>query len=215
MIARCLAAIVISLASLVVTAAAAAPAAAPTDIGSRLEMFVDPFLVERKSNVEHRLTEPTKREIVLELNKSWEGPVSAYFSVFRDGEKIRMYYRGGEDFTCYAESADGVHFTRPELGLVEHNGSKANNILFRDPQDTSFAAFRDANPSAKPDERYKALSYTVIDKQGLMTAWASADGIAWRKMSDKPVVPPGTYDSLNCVSWDAIEKQYRVFDRYW
>jgi hypothetical protein len=211
MISRCLAAIAIPLASL----AATVPAAAPVDVGSRVEMFVDEHLVERKSNVEHRLTEPTKREVVLELNKPWEGPVSAYFTVFRDDEKIRMYYRGGEDFTCYAESTDGVHFARPELGLVEHNGSKANNILFRDPRDTSFAAFRDANPSAKPDERYKALSYTVINKQGAMSAWASPDGVHWRRMSDKSVVPAGSYDSLNCVSWDAIEKQYRVFDRYW
>ena len=189
--------------------------AAAIDIGSRLEMFVDEFLVERKTNVEHRLTEPMRGEVVLELDKPWEGPVSAYFTVFRDGEKIRLYYRGGEDFTCYAESSDGIHFTRPELGLVDHKGSKANNILFRDPQDTSFAAFRDENPDAKPDEKYKALSYTVLNKRGAMTAWASPNGIKWRRMSDKSVVPPGSYDSLNCVSWDGREKQYRVFDRYW
>lgn len=190
--------------------------AAAVDIGTRVEMFVDELLVERQRNVEHKLTEPAKREVVLELDKPWEGPVSAYYSVFRDGDKIRLYYRGGEDFTCYAESTDGIHFTRPKLGLVEHKGSKANNILFRDPQDTSFAAFRDANPAAKADERYKALSYTVTDDQhGAMSAWASPDGIHWRRMSDKSVVPAGSYDSLNCVSWDAIEQQYRVFDRYW
>src|SRR5688500_2350804 len=182
--------------------------AAVVDIGTRVEMFVDQFLVDKKQNVEHKLAEPTRREIVLQLDKPWEGPVSAYYTVFRDGDKIRMYYRGGEDFTCYAESTDGIHFTRPELGLVEFNNSKANNILFRDPQDTSFAAFRDANPNAKPNERYKALSYTVTDeKHGAMTAWASPDGIKWRKMSDKSVVPAGSYDSLNCVSWDLMEKQ--------
>src|SRR5688572_12832841 len=193
---------------------AAAPA--PIDVGSRVEMFVDEHLIESKRNVEHHLTAPTKREVVLELDKPWEGPVSAYYTVFRDGDKIRLYYRGGEDFTCYAESTDGIHFTRPQLGLVEHKGSKANNVLFRDPQDTSFAAFRDANPDVKPDARYKALSYTVVDgKHGGMTAWASPDGIKWRRMSEKSVVPAGTYDSLNCVAWDPIEKQYRCFDRYW
>ncbi|MEA2710570.1 MAG: hypothetical protein QOF78_3171 [Phycisphaerales bacterium] len=191
-------------------------AAAPIDVSSRVEMFVDQHLIDKKQNVEHHLTEPTKREVVLELDQPWEGPVSAYYTVFRDGEKIRLYYRGGEDFTCYAESTDGVHFTRPALGLIEHKGSKANNVLFHDPQDTSFAAFRDDNPDAKPDEKYKALSYTVIDgHHGGMTAWASPDGIAWRRMSEKSVVPFGSYDSLNCASWDAIEKQYRVFDRYW
>ena len=31
--------------------------------------------------------------------------------------------------TCYAESKDGIHWKKPELGLVEFNGSKANNIV--------------------------------------------------------------------------------------
>jgi hypothetical protein len=48
-----------------------------------------------------------------------------------------------------------------------------------------------------------------------MTAMASPDGIHWRTMKDGSVVPRGEYDSLNCVSWDPIEMQYRVFDRYW
>jgi len=50
-----------------------------------------------------------------------------------------MYYRGSHDpktgtggipahreVTCYAESEDGIHWVKPELGLVEFNGSKAN-----------------------------------------------------------------------------------------
>ena len=191
-------------------------AGAPIDVGSRVEMFVDEHLVESKRNVEHRLTEPTRREVVLQLDKPWEGPVSAYYAVFRDGEKVRLYYRGGEDTICYAESADGVTFTRPELGLVEFQGSKANNIILRDPKHTSFAAFRDDNPAAKADEKYKALSYGVFDRKAFMSAWASADGVRWSAMNGgKPVVPAGQYDSLNSVSWDAVEKQYRVFDRYW
>jgi len=48
-----------------------------------------------------------------------------------------------------------------------------------------------------------------------MSAMASPDGIHWRRMVEGPVVPPGEYDSLNCVSWDPIHKQYRVYDRYW
>jgi hypothetical protein len=192
--------------------------AAAIDIGTRLEMFVDQFLVEKKQNVEHKLTEPIKREVVLELTKPWEGSVSAYFTVFRDGEKIRLYYRGGGDdnaFTCYAESTDGIHFSRPELGIFELDGSKANNILFRGPHSASFAPFRDANPNAKPDERYKALCYEVVGKHGTLTAMASPDAIHWRRMKEGSVVPPGEYDSLNCVSWDEVEKRYRVFDRYW
>jgi hypothetical protein len=48
-----------------------------------------------------------------------------------------------------------------------------------------------------------------------MLASASPDGIHWHVMQDKSVVRYGEYDSLNCVSWDPIDKTYRVFDRYY
>lgn len=188
----------------------------PLDIGRRTEMFVDQHLIDRKSDVQLALTQPTRREVVLELNKPWEGPVAAYFTVFRDGEKIRLYYRGGdEEFTCYAESTDGIHFTRPELGLVEFEGSKKNNILFKGPESASFAPFLDRNPNCKPEEKYKALSYFVMKRTGRMVAMCSPDAIHWRRMQEEPVVPPGQYDSLNVVTWDVIDKKYRVFDRFW
>ena len=33
------------------------------------------------------------------------------------------------EFACYAESRDGIHWTKPELGQHEFNGSKRNNII--------------------------------------------------------------------------------------
>ena len=32
---------------------------------------------------------------------------------------------------CYATSNDGINWTKPEMGMVDYNGSKANNILWR------------------------------------------------------------------------------------
>jgi hypothetical protein len=211
-----LASIVLCFCAASVPAAPPATRPAPVDVGSRVEMFVDAHLIASRHDAELRLAQPIKREVVLQLDRPWEGPVSAYFSVFQDEGKIRLYYRGGEEYTCYAESADGIHFVRPNLGLVEFNGSTANNILFKGPQSASFAPFRDANPAARADEKYKALSYRVFDAtHGGMLASASPDGIHWHALSEKSVVPLGEYDSLNCVSWDPIDRVYRVFDRYW
>lgn len=195
-----------------------ARAAPPIDIGSRVEMFVDRFLIGRLSGgADLRLTEPQRREIVLTLDQPWEGPVSAYYSVFRDGEVVRLYYRGGEAFTCYAESRDGgVHFTRPDLGLIDFKGSTHNNIIYRGKESASFAPFRDTNPNCKPEQRYKALAYLVIkgNKTGLV-AFVSPDGVRWSKLQDQPVMIGSGFDSLNVVSWDAIEKKYICFSRYW
>ena len=54
--------------------------------------------------------------------------------------KYRMWYEcydvegwptADDTSFCYAESRDGIHWTKPELGLFEYQGSKKNNILFR------------------------------------------------------------------------------------
>src|SRR5262245_6620382 len=114
----------------------------PVPIGSRVEMFVDSWLMDSNSlrgDISLRLQTPQKREIVLVTDKPWEGPDSAYFTVFQDGARVRLYYRGmvpggdtsAEQVTCYAESEDGTHFTRPNLGLVEFKGSKENNIIYQ------------------------------------------------------------------------------------
>jgi hypothetical protein len=192
------------------------------DIGSRVEMFVDEHLIESKRGAALKLNPPIKREVVITLDQPWEGPTGAYYTVFADQGKIRLYYRGaalkGDDndaVTCYAESTDGIHFARPELGLVEFNGSKSNNIIFRAPYSASFAPFRDTNPASKPEERYKALCYEVRKRTGTMSALASPDGIHWKPMTEGSIVPRGSYDSLNVVSWDERAKKYLCFNRYW
>lgn len=124
-------------------------AAAPLNLGSRWELFVDEFLVASQKDVALKLHEPVRREIVLATDQPWEGPTSAYFSVIQDGRKVRLYYRGSatvsdhsvEQFTCVAESEDGIHFTRPRVGLIDFAGSKENNIVWRGVESHNFAAF--------------------------------------------------------------------------
>src|SRR5262245_49994295 len=71
---------------------ATASVSAPIDIGARRELFVDDFLIERRDGVELRLHSPTPREIVLVKDADWEGAGGAALTVFRDGERFRMYY---------------------------------------------------------------------------------------------------------------------------
>ena len=146
----------------------AAPPSTPIAVGTRVEMFVDNWLIDtaHTRGAALKLHPPIRREVVLTTDKPWEGVSSAYFTVFQDGPRYRMYYRAsipGTDeadvqMTCYAESHDGIHFTRPELGLYDFQGSKNNNIILRGIDSHNFAPFLDTNPAAKPDERYKALA---------------------------------------------------------
>jgi hypothetical protein len=67
----------------------------PIDLGSRLDLFVDPYLIERTTGkAELRLHHPTPREVAIVHDQPWEGTASGYHTVFRDGDRYRMYYRG-------------------------------------------------------------------------------------------------------------------------
>jgi hypothetical protein len=90
----------------------------PVDIGSRMELFVDDFLVERLEGTTFLLHHPVSQETAIEFDKYWEGNTSAYVTVFPDGDIFRMYYRGShwdpesdiysDQVVCTAESRDGI-----------------------------------------------------------------------------------------------------------
>lgn len=204
-------------------------AAGPLDIGSRWELFVDEYLVAQKSGVALKLHNPIKREIVLTTDQPWEGMTCAYFSVIQDGGKVLMYYRGssgGSDHsdaqvTCVAESTDGIYFTRPKLGLIEAGGTKDNNVIWRGVESHNFSPFLDTNPKTKPDERFKALggvkqpgkNWHQGETPGGLYAFASADGIHWKKMKDTPVITKGAFDSQNLAFFDSTRSRYACFSR--
>lgn len=206
-----------------------ASAATPLDLGTRWELFVDDYLVAKKEGLALKLHEPVRREIVLTTDKPWEGPTCGYFSAIQDGKKVRLYYRGsagGSDHsdaqvTCFVESEDGIHFTRPKLGLIEAGGTKDNNVIWRGVESHNFAPFLDANPNAKPAERYKALggvkqpgkNWHQGETPGGLYAFASPDGIHWKKMQDTPVITKGAFDSQNLAFWDVTRNRYASFSR--
>ena len=209
-------------------------AAAVTDIGSRRELFVDEALVERISgNAALRLHQPVPREIVIAHDAPWEGAGSAYHSLFKDGDLYRMYYKAWQRtpgpgvpntdsnplLTGYAESDDGIHWRKPVLGLFEFNGSKANSIVMKSGTmgkvnvDAGHpAVFKDENPDAPADARYKAI-FRSDEPRGLL-AFKSADGLRFTPMSDTPIITDGAFESQNLAFWDGERKIYRAYWRF-
>ena len=82
---------------LAIMLAIAVTAKEPVNIGSRWELFIDDYLVERL-NGKARLVvrKPTPQEVVLVTKKPWEGNSCCYFTVLQDGDIYRMYYRGSK-----------------------------------------------------------------------------------------------------------------------
>jgi hypothetical protein len=196
----------------------------PIDIGSRLELFVDNHLIgEIKGDVHQYLIKPEPKEVVFETGEPWEGNTSGYYTVFQDGDLYRMIYRGWQhdekmkaahkEVTCYAESKDGIHWKKPELGLFDWNGSKENNIVWLSPGTHNFTAFRDDNPKAPATSRYKAFG-GVGSFGGGLVPFESPDCTHWKLTQKKPVITNGAFDSQNLAFWDTDRKEYRAYWRY-
>ena len=202
-----------------------ATAAEPVEIGARRELFVDDSLVERLvGRAELRLHQPTPQNVALVTDEPWEGNATNYVTVFQDGEKYRMYYRGSHssylggkdrpstrDVYCYAESSDGIHWKKPELGLFAWSDSKNNNIVWDGVGSHAFVPFRDTNPKCAADAKYKALGVGG-SKPGLY-AFKSADAIHWTLMAPEPTITKGAFDSQNLAFWDAERGEYREYHR--
>ena len=200
----------------------------PLDLGSKRELFVDDYLIDTLDNLSLRLHEPVLRDVSFKFDLPWEGLFCAYGTIIYDNGKYRAYYRGGgtkagEDLSpnealCVAFSDDGIHWTKPKLGLTEKNGTKENNVIMTGIPNLmhNFAPMIDDRPDIPADERYKALC-GGMDSGGLF-AFSSPDGLVWKKMSEQPVLEkPEQYsyafDSQNVPLWSTSENCYVAYFR--
>ena len=196
------------------------------ELDSRLELFVDDYLIDTMSDLELNLHSPRSAGKVMVFDRPWEGVTSgSTTAVFQDGDLYRMYYRGsshggyalesllepGEEVipehphtACYAESRDGIHWSRPSLGLFEYEGSRDNNIVWMGRGTGAFLPFKDSNPQAPASELYKAVG----PDRGALYAFTSPDGIHWKELREEPIITDGAFDSPNLAFWDTVHERY-------
>ena len=199
----------------------------PVAIGDRRELMVDLELIESLKNADLVMHQPVDEGSVLTFEKPWEGRFCGYATVIRDGDIYRLYYRGNpeagkdgdkDEVYCYAESKDGINWTKPNLGQYEINGTKENNVVLANsaPITHNFSPMLDTRPGVPASERFKALGGT---KDSGLVALVSADGKNWKKLSEEAVIPssmvpyPYYFDSQNVAFWSESEKKYLSFFR--
>ncbi len=195
------------------------------DIGSDRQLFLDDTLVETLDGLVLRQHEPVLREIVLRLDKPWEGEVSWCPVILKDGDRYRMWYRSETAvdpkhfYTAYAESPDGIQWHRPELGIVSFDGSTDNNICIDNPDVKNAAVFKDERPGLPDHERYKAVGRWTRGKPSRIYGLVSADGIHWAPAQDGPLVvatdDDPQFDSPLSAFWDGRHDRYVIYVRGW
>ena len=194
-------------------AVAAAPETAVTkaesvvQLGSARHLFIDDWLTEKRENVALTVNPPENRRLVMTANKPWErGGITNYCNVFWDpiASEYRLYYvpvhmESKPIFRlALATSKDGIEWEKPELGAVEWQGNKKNNIVIEaEREGTVFI-----DPNAPPERRYGFLS-------GVETGifyYSSPDGIHFTKGAQ----PVSTHHSDSQIStfWDDQRRKY-------
>lgn len=188
------------------------------DIGSQRELFVDRLLIGKLEGTTLQLQQPQPGGVAVKYDGPTDGRFCYYTTVLKDGHVYRMYYRGHpwgpewtKSVTCYAQSEDGVHWIKPELGIVEINGSKRNNVIL--PMGHQFCPFIDGRPGVPATQRYKANAGA---KDGLV-GYVSPDGIHWTLVREEAIVPrslPNHFDSQNVMFWSEVENCYCLYARH-
>lgn len=168
----------------------------PIDIGQRRCMFVDDYLIDTLSpGARLMLHQPVPREVAIEHRSS----LSAYHTVFKDGDLYRMYYRGGGYSIQYAESDDGIEWREKDLAFhdVEEGHPRGSH---------GFTAFKDDNPDCEPEARYKAVTSGSY-------RYRSPDGINWYPMEPFRAKQRIDGDSQTVTFWDSNRECYVSYAR--
>ena len=205
-------------------------------VGWQRQLFLDDWIIDSTRNLS-RVPKDPKRwpgNPIIVGDEPWE-KWTTYLNgrgVFYDDDagQFKMWYlsptfddtapSGLRYKICYAFSSDGTQWTKPDLGLVEWEGSRRNNILpwgqhwmrrpnvIKDPGDSD------------PERRYKMLYTDVVgdwpriryQRLAGITKAVSSDGIHWKRNADGDPWRPGG-NGTNVLGWDPLIKRYVVYIR--
>ena len=127
-------------------------------------------------------------------------------SVYHIDGKFRMWYSAFPGGPAYAESDDGIHWTKPKLGLKEFRGSKDNNLV---PMPGRAMIFYDPSD---PDRRFKKPVSKPNPSQGnrdSLWTWAhSKDGFHWT-LADRPT--PDRWENAEAQMLARVDERWVIY----
>ena len=129
------------------------------DVGDRTQLFMDSRFIAESNNISFGMNPPVKAGAVILPDKPWEsGDIGFCVSVVHHEGEYMMWYLARDTASnycqCFARSRDGRTWEKPELGLIDYQGTKSNNIVLTGAMETT--VFMD--PVAPPEQRFKAVS---------------------------------------------------------
>ncbi len=164
-------------------------------------LFLDATVIEEMQGLtrvfhsaEKRTDNPViRRDLPWETDPKTFGPY-VYGTVMDEGGRLRLWYQVIADgnHVAYAESTDGITWTKPELGLINFRGSRKNNLVVS-AADRTATGGSCHNPSvlhcpwaSDPARRFRLYGY---DHGTGPRMAVSPDGLRWRFASETEGTP--------------------------
>lgn len=184
-------------------------------------LFLDAAVVEEQAGLARifHAAEKHPGNPVLKADKPWEGDSAltgpyVYGTVMWEAGKLRLWYQllNRGNHVGYAESRDGVTWSKPELGIIEFQGSKANNLVVSafQPEVTGGQCH---NPSVlrstkekDPQKRYSL--YGFDGEAGHARVAFSPDGLHWRYVPETKKKPLFTSSDVVNFFYDPYQERF-------
>ncbi len=218
--------------------------ASALDIGDRRQVFIDHRFLESSQGVRLRVHPPRKTgEMTIAQEHPWESRrVGLYGTVLKVGETHHMWYESLANFDrdekghhtlmlerdrsdwrrymCYARSSDGITWEKPNLGLVEFDGSRKNNIVAGHgaagiEKQAYGMVFLD--PNAPPGERFRLVVRLRGNGRNQLNVYSAPDGIHFRPTYERVLSYRDDrrhhLDTYNIIFWDDRIRKYVAYVR--
>lgn len=203
------------------------------EVGSARQVFIDGRFLQDAQGVRLCVHPPRKTgEMTIKPERSWEqGGIGPYSNVLWYDGVYHMWYHSmstvqwdsghEQGAICYARSKDGITWERPNLGIVEIDGKRDNNIVFGRGaagvtmgQDGGIVF---VDPTAPADQRYR-LAIRLGEVGEGIHIYSSPDGLHWRlthksAITYTPMERGHHLDSQNVLFWDDRISKYVAYVR--
>ena len=189
----------------------------------------------------HGLRRTTNRAVkhpepILRMDAPWDTASDEFsgFNVLYDAQDrtFKMWYTvsnrmvdwgGMSRKLAYATSADGIHWEKPILNRVDHNGSMENNYVTPEELE-EFISSIIIDPSEPSIRRFKMIvNCSSVWGSGRVTDWAkqhtplnlaySTDGLHWDVPRNVNPVLRGIGDEQFCLFYDVDRRKYQLYTR--
>ncbi len=215
----------------------------PKQTGKNSELVVfsfDDHSIPWKDNLELTMVRPEKYAANPVVKRGEKGSVDEwavqfYGSVIFHEDKYKLWYIAADDESlelikkgkgfsglrpAYAESEDGIHWQKPNLGLVEHNGNKQNNLVKIDPPEVGgihlIVIHEPEEPN--PDRQFKMLLTVAAQlekgKGSSSIVLYSPDGLRWESatpvhfnegfLSQEDLLLPMNFEQGGLFKWKGV-----------